>query len=171
MLLGPIGQLGYAVRDVDEWVEDFLAAGVGPWWTYRALAPDAFTYLGEASAARFDCAISFSGGLMLELIAPVDDHPSPYRDFLAAGREGLQHLCWFPDDADAAEARLREAGHRLVLDGHTGGFAFRYYEPASASGVAGRELVEIGRRDEATVRRHERMIATCAAWDGTTPRR
>jgi hypothetical protein len=169
--MGPIGQLGYAVLDVDRWVEDFLAAGVGPWWTYRALAPDEFVYRGEPTAARFDCAISFSGGLMLEVIAPVDDEPSPYRDFLASGREGLQHLCYFPDDADAAGRTLVDAGHRCVVDGHTGGFAFRYYEPVTAVGRAGRELVEIGRRDVATRRRHDAMVTVCADWDGRDPRR
>jgi hypothetical protein len=169
--MGPIGQLGYAVLDVDRWVEDFLAAGVGPWWTYRALAPAEFGFPGGPTAPRFDCAISFSGGLMLEVIAPVDDEPSPYRDFLASGREGLQHLCYFPDDADAAGRTLVDAGHRCVVDGHTGGFAFRYYEPVTAVGRAGRELVEIGRRDVATRRRHDAMVTVCADWDGRDPRR
>lgn len=170
--LGPIGQLGYAVCDVDAWVDDFLAAGVGPWWVYRALTPDEFVYLGAPTAARFDCAISFSGDLMLEIIAPVDDHPSPYRDFVAAGREGLQHVCYFPDDPVAAGEALRAAGHEPLVVGHTGGFRFWYWRPASAAGAAGREAVEIGARDEATLARHRTMIETCRAWDGTTrPRR
>lgn len=161
---GPIGQLGYAVEDVDAWMANYIAAGIGPWWVYRDMQADVYNYLGQPSAAHFACGISFSGPLMIEVIAPLDQHPSPYLDFLADGGAGLQHVCYFPADIEAATTHLLGAGYAQTVDGHSGGFAYRYFK---ASGV--RESIELGALDTATQARLDDQRAQCRQWDGTDP--
>lgn len=161
---GPIGQLGYAVHDVDLWIGNFLGAGVGPWWVYRNMRADVYDYLGARSTARFACGVSFSGPLMVEVIQPLDHEPSPYLDFLRAGREGLQHVCYFPDDFDAATAALLEQGCAQTVDGHTGGFAFRYFLRPGID-----ESIELGKLTPESRAGLEAQREVCAEWDGTDP--
>ena len=162
---GPVVQLGYAVRDIDAWMRNFVAAGVGPWWLNEDVRPQTFRYRGVETPARFACGISWSGPLMIEVIAPLDEHPSPYRDFVASGREGLQHVCYFPDDAEAARAELVSQGFAQIVDGRSGGFHFTYYERPGA----GLDAIEIGDIDAATRDRFAALQAECAAWDGSDP--
>ena len=162
-----MGQLGYAVKDVDAWVQTYLNAGIGPWWVNYEVRPEAFEYRGEESAAGFACAVSWSGPLMLELIQPLDDLPSPYRDFLATGREGLQHVAHFPSDyADASQALL-SGGYAQVLDGRSGGFRFTYFEPTGGNS----ETIELARLTPEAREGLDARQAICKAWDGTEPLR
>ena len=162
---GPIGQLGYAVHDVDAWIANYVAAGVGPWWYARDMQADVYEYNGAPSAAHFACAVSFSGPLMIELIKPLDDHPSPYLDYLNTGREGLQHLCYFPEDYDGATRNLVDSGYRQTVDGHSGGFAFRYFLKPDGTG----ESIELGNLTDDTRRGLAEQREVCARWDGSDP--
>ena len=162
MTVGQVAQLGYAVSDLEPWVEGYLAAGVGPWWVSRDMAPQRFEYRAAPSRARFDVAISFSGDLMIEVIQPLDEHPSPYRTFLEGGREGLQHLAFFPDDPEAWIAQVEAAGYRTCLDGASNGFHFTYFE----SPLAGGDTLELGRLSGPARSRLADLRAICAAWDG-----
>jgi len=55
-------------------------------------------------------AIANSGGLLIELIQQHDNSPTLYRNFLDAGREGLQHVSPWEEALDAVIARLKTAG-------------------------------------------------------------
>ena len=85
-LFGPLRQMGYVVLDVEaamkHWVE---VCGVGPWFYAERLPLTAFTYAGK----RYDdihvsIGLANSGDMQIELIQQRSDHPSMYRDFLAA---------------------------------------------------------------------------------------
>ena len=109
-VFGPMRQIGVVVRDLDaalrHWTE---ALGVGPFFVLPNLSPDGFRYRGEPSAPPLmSIALGNSGDMQVELIQQHDDHPSAYRDFLEAGREGVQHVsAWLnPDDYDATRTRL-----------------------------------------------------------------
>jgi catechol 2,3-dioxygenase-like lactoylglutathione lyase family enzyme len=162
---GDASQLGYAVRDLRPWVDAFVAAGVGPWWISRDMAPQRFEYRGEQSPARFDVAISWRGSLMIEIIRPVDSHPSPYRTFIDSGREGLQHVAFFPDDPDEWVERVTGAGYRMCLDGESGGFRFTYFEAPDPK----LDTLELGRLSEDARLRFAAMREICAVWDGRDP--
>jgi Glyoxalase/Bleomycin resistance protein/Dioxygenase superfamily len=99
-LFGPLRQMGFVVRDIDKamrhWVE---VCGVGPWYIAERLPLHGFWYKEQ----RFDdihltIALANSGEVQLELIQQRDDTPSMYRDFLAAGHEGLQHWSSWPEN-------------------------------------------------------------------------
>lgn len=167
MRLGSVGQLGYAVKAIEPWVDNYLAAGVGPWFVSRSTAASDFRYRGMPSAARFDVAISWSGMLQIELIAPVDDLPSPYLDYLNAKGEGLQHVCYFPEDCGAARSHLEARGYQHFVSGHNPGFAFNYYE--KPSGLP--EAIELAERSPSMVAGFDRLIEICRTWDGSEPMR
>ncbi len=98
---GAIRQNGYVVPDIESamghWVEDL---GVGPWYYIPSVRPKEFVYRGTPSNPEIAIALAFSGSLQIELIQPVDDAASAYRDFLEAGHRGLQHVSSWPDDYD-----------------------------------------------------------------------
>ena len=92
-LFGDMRQVGIVVRDIEaamrHWVE---ICGVGPWFYADRLAFTAFTYAGRRyDDAHISIALANSGDVQLELIQQRCDTPSMYRDFLAAGHEGMQH--------------------------------------------------------------------------------
>src|SRR3546814_14823926 len=61
-------------------------------------------------------ALAYSGDMMIELIRPGSD-PSPYRDFLDAGRRGVHHLGTVATDYDAQMAAARAAGIHVAVEG------------------------------------------------------
>ena len=91
-VFGPIRQNGYVVKDVraamDHWVK---VLGVGPWFYFDRVKIDWFRHRGAASNVELSIALANSGDLQVELIQQRNDVPSMYREFLGAGREGLQH--------------------------------------------------------------------------------
>ena len=65
-------------------------------------------------------ALANSGSLQIELIEQRNGAPSLYRDFLAAGREGLQHVAGWTADFDALLASAAERGHGVGQSGRIG---------------------------------------------------
>ena len=122
-LFGPVRQNGYVVRDLDRalwhWID---VMGVGPWFVFRKVELDWFRHRGAPSAPHLSIALANSGDLQLELIQQHDDAPTMYREFLDAGREGLQHVAFWSTDYQALFDRLLAEGYRL---GHEGRSAAR----------------------------------------------
>ena len=79
--------------------------------------------------------------MQIELIQPLDDEPSGYRDFLAAGNSGAHHHAWFCDDYRAQVAAAR-AGRAELQSGSWGAVHFVYYHPLEGEERIG-ELVEM----------------------------
>ena len=107
-LFGDFRQIGIVVRDIEaamnHWVE---VCGVGPWFYVDKLPLTAFSYRGERhDDIHISIALANSGEVQLELIQQRCDTPSMYRDFIAAGHEGMQHWSSWPTDYDA---RLQQA--------------------------------------------------------------
>lgn len=117
-LLGSAGQLGFVVRDIEaamnHWVDTF---GVGP-FLYLEKGPSqpvgATLYLGKTVHVETRLAFGFIGDLEIELIEQVNDAPSPYRESLAAGREGLHHLGFWVNDHRQACLNAEAAGYDPV---------------------------------------------------------
>jgi len=118
---GAVCQNGYVVRDIERamrhWTE---VLGVGPFFYFERVPIDGFTYRGEPSAIDVSIALANSGGLQIELIQQRNDAPSMYREFLAAGREGLQHIAYWTERFDAALGVVRAAGHEIEQSGCIG---------------------------------------------------
>jgi catechol 2,3-dioxygenase-like lactoylglutathione lyase family enzyme len=166
-LFGEIRQNGYVVRDIEaalrHWTERL---GVGPFFYFERVGIEDFRYRGEPSPLDVSIALANSGSLQIELIQPRNDAPSMYRDFLAAGCEGLQHVAFWTDAFDAELERSELGGYRVGQSGQIGeNGRFVYFETEAHPGSV-IELSEIS----GPKGRFFRHIAECAnGWDGRDP--
>ena len=91
-LFGSMRQVGIVVRDIEKAMRHWVVVGgVGPWFYAEQLPMDEFRYKGRIHDLKVSIALANSGDVQLELIQQRNDVPSLYRDFLAAGHEGMQH--------------------------------------------------------------------------------
>ena len=167
-LFGDIRQNGFVVRDIDaamkHWIERL---GVGPFFYLEKAPIEKFEYYGEPSDIDVSIALANSGPLQIELIQQRNDAPSMYRDFLAAGHEGLQHVAYWTDNFDEDFERIQKLGYTVGQAGEVGGPTGRmvYFDTEAHPGTV-IELSEISGPKGETFK----MIAEKArTWDGSNP--
>ncbi|MEW6645241.1 MAG: VOC family protein [Pseudomonadota bacterium] len=114
-ILGPSTQLGFVVRDLDAALDHWTGVlGIGPFLHFdkgTGRPPAASFYRGQEVVVETRLAFGYIGDVQIELIEQVNDAPSPYRDFIASGHEGLQHLGYWAYDFDDACRRVEAAGY------------------------------------------------------------
>lgn len=166
-IFGEIRQNGYIVHDLDaamrHWAEDL---GIGPWYDTGAMSAELW-YRGEPTEARAAIALANSGELQIELIQPLDDKPSPYRDFLDANGDGLQHLSTWPDAAqyDEALAVHKAAGGKVLFEGRAGRTRFVYLETGGHDGT----VMEMADLSPGSQRLFAAIREQARGWDGSDP--
>lgn len=166
-LFGPLRQMGFVVFDVERamrhWVE---VCGVGPWFHARDAVIPEFTYRGtRQDGLRLSLALANSGEVQVELIQQLCDTPSMFRDFLATGREGLQHWAAWPEDYDGLYRRALAGGLAVAQEGVLGRGRFAYLATEGHPGT----VVEIVEPTPARLLGRERIRAAALGWDGTDP--
>lgn len=164
----PIDQLGYVVPDIGAAMERWLGQlDVGPFFHLPRPPLGGLRYRGRPTDAAIAVALTYAGDLQVELIQPLDDHPSPYRDFALAQGSGLHHVARFAPDFDAAVAARAAAGRDPVYEGHglTPDQRFAYFEAGSNGEGTVEEVVELA----GVGGFFEHIRSACAAWDGTAP--
>ena len=127
-----VDHIGIAVPSLDE-ARPFWEGALGLRFHPREELPD----------QRVAVAMGQAGETRIELLEPLDEG-SPIARFLAGHRPGLHHIALAVEDLEAALARLRAAGARLIDETPrpgAGGTRVAFVHPASASGVL-LELVE-----------------------------
>lgn len=164
---GSIAQLGYVVRDIDASIAGFVRSGIGPWFLLRDVKPENFSYKGAPSGMAMDVAVANSGDIQIELIMPTNAAPSMYRDFLDAGREGLQHFAYWSKDYQALYDRALAAGFSVGQEGQLGGPSgrFAYLETEHHPGTC----VEISDLGGAKAALFDYVKTAAAHWDGANP--
>ncbi len=166
-IFGEIRQNGYVVRDIEAalkyWTETL---GVGPFFYIERVPVEDFCYRGRPSPVDLSIALANSGDLQIELIQQRNDAPSMYREFLAAGHEGLQHVAFWTESYDADLDRARTAGFEVGQSGCIGsGGRFVYFAAESHPGTV-IELSEIS----GPKGRFFAHVRECAArWNGSDP--
>jgi hypothetical protein len=166
-LFGAIRQNGYVVRDIEAAMRHWSGVlGVGPWF-YAPHAPiQDFTYRGQPSEPDVAIALANSGPLQLELIQQHNDAPSLYRDFLAAGNEGLQHIAYWTETFAADRQRAIDLGFTVGHEGVTGRYGpFVYFETADHPGTT-LELSDVGGLKQ---KLFDLIEAAARNWDGKDP--
>ena len=164
---GPIRQNGYVVNDIDAALDHWTRVlGVGPFFYFERVPIEDFRHRGEPSAVEASIALANWGDLQIELIQQRNDAPSMYREFLEAGREGLQHVaCWY-DDLDGV---LREVAERGIAIGQSGTIGergrFVYLDTEAHPGT----VVELSEISGAKGRFFDHVRQSAAQWDGTDP--
>jgi len=166
-IFGAIRQNGYVVRDIEAAMAHWSAVlGVGPWF-YTTHAPiQNFTYRGSPSDVDVAIALANTGPLQIELIQQHNDAPSLYRDFLAAGQEGLQHVAYWTENFAAERQRAIDLGFRVGHEGVTGAYGpFVYFESSGHHGTV-LELSDIGGLKR---KLFAQIVAAADDWDGSDP--
>ena len=166
-IFGDLRQNGYVVRDVEaamrHWTE---VLGVGPFFYFERVPIEDFRYRGEPSPLEVSIALANSGALQIELIQQRNDAPSMYRDFLAAGREGLQHVAYWTESFDQDLARYEKAGHGIGQSGRIGESGrFVYLDTEAHPGT----VVEISEISGPKGRFFAHIAERARDWDGSDP--
>ena len=109
--LPPADQVGFVVRDLKAAMALYDPL-FGPFSTMDG-SVRACDYRGRVEDVGLNIAFGRSGDLEIELIEWVSGH-SPHREFLERGREGMHHLRFRVDDADAWIAKLKAVGYEAI---------------------------------------------------------
>ena len=164
---GPIRQMGYVVRDIQAamhaWAERLR---IGPWYYNPRLPLDTYSFRGvDYGDMHMSYALANSGDMQIELIQQRCDTPSLYLEHLEQRGEGLQHLCVWPEDYNAAYAIAKASGLAPAQEGRFGPIRFCYFEDAAHGGTCMEmsEMVPMRRPGIARIRE------AAANWDGTDP--
>lgn len=167
--LGKRMQLGFVVSDLDVamkyWTETLK---VGPFVVFEKAAGDRrITYRGKITRMDMSIAFAYVGDVLIELVMQINDEPSPYKDFLESGREGLQHIAFWPPDFAAACADLEKSGFSEICSFYfaDGTRNVAYYEPPAFIGT----MVEIVPWTDARASYFGRMKSLADGWDGSRP--
>jgi hypothetical protein len=90
-----------------------------------------------------------------------------YRDFLASGREGLQHMSYWTTAYQADFDRYLSLGFKIGQEGEIGGpqGRFVYFDTETHPGT----VVEVSDISGTKGAFFERIKQAAAAWDGSRP--
>lgn len=169
--VGRVVQIAFVPRDFDAALHYWTKlVGAGPFYYLDHIELDNTRYRGAPARVDLSAALGYWGDIQIELVRQHDDSPSIYRDWLNAGREGVQHIGVVLDDYDAFDgvhARLCGEGGDPVME----------TEIVNATRAAyfrmpGEEpLVEILALRPHFVKLWDHMRATSRNWDGRDPLR
>ncbi len=145
MKMGKIGQVGIVVKDVAaaaKWISDNL--GVGP-FTMVDFTGGRAEYKGKTTAYKSKVAICGHEGLALELMQPYEGQTIQNDpDYLPPGGQGLHHLGWFVQDAEALAKQWEDEGGKVVQRSWPNENAMTIYlETREYSGILV-ELIQVG---------------------------
>jgi len=109
--LGTLDQVGFVVADMDEGVARY-APLFGP-FSVMDPGPMTWDYRGRPEQSHILVAFCNAGPIEIELIQWVAG-PTPHKEFLDAGREGMHHLRYSVVDLDAALANAATVGYHAI---------------------------------------------------------
>ena len=166
-LFGEMRQIGIVVRDIEaamnHWVD---VCGVGPWFFTDKLPVTAFSYRGgNFDDIHLSIALANSGDVQLELIQQRCDTPSMYRDFLAAGYEGMQHWSSWPVDYEDKLQHALSAGYSVGQQGDSARGRFVYLWDEGHPGT----VIEMAHMTPTRKSIFDAIRAAAVGWDGTDP--
>src|SRR5580704_2427300 len=109
--LPPLAQIGFVVRDIQESMDKYDRL-YGPWLQLDGSVQGA-TYRGRTADVQLKVVIGHSGPLEIELIQWLSGD-SPHREFIELGREGMHHVQYRVEEADAWITRLEPLGYQPI---------------------------------------------------------
>ena len=166
-LFGEMRQIGIVVRDIHAAMHHWVnVCGVGPWFYADKLPLTEFSYRGTRhDDIHVSIALANSGEVQLELIEQRCDTPSMYRDFLAAGHEGMQHWSSWPEDYDARLKAALGSGMSIGQNGNSARGRFVYLWDEGHPGT----VIEMADMTADRARIFAAVRDAAAAWDGKDP--
>lgn len=166
--MGGIAQTAFVVPDlmaaVDRWVKDMKA---GPFHILPNFLVPGQTYRGEESRADITIAMGFAGHMLIELIQPLDDHPSVYRETIQKRGYGFHHFGMACADVDADSLAYQARGYHEAFRASvpTGGEVV-YLDNGTGADWGFLELLPVTPGMDETF---TRFWKASQDWDGTDP--
>lgn len=160
-------QTAFVVPDLRAAINRYVnEARIGPWFLLDRLDSSEGSYRGAPSRSAITLAMAFSGGLQIELIQPLDDQPSVYKELIDARGHGFHHFGKVVTDLDAETERLRACGHDEVfrMPVPTGGDVVYFDAKGALPGFL--EIFEGTPGMEAAFTRFQQASV---GWDGSDP--
>lgn len=169
--IGRVVQIAFVPGDFDAALHYWTRViGAGPFYHLDHILLDNTRYRGAPAAVDLSAALGYWGDIQIELVRQHDDSPSIYRDWLDAGREGVQHIGVVLDDYDAfdsAHARLCAQGGDPVMETEiVNATRAAYFQMPGED-----PLVEILALKPHFLKLWDHMRRTAATWDGSDPLR
>ncbi|MEH6593659.1 MAG: VOC family protein [Halioglobus sp.] len=126
LALPPCDQVGFVVKDMAAALALYEPL-FGPFSTMDP-GPMTYDYRGRQEECDMKLAFGKSGDLEIELIQWVSGH-SPHREFIDAGREGMQHLRFIVQNLEEKVAEAEALGYESIWSKRYGeGLAVAYLE-------------------------------------------
>jgi methylmalonyl-CoA/ethylmalonyl-CoA epimerase len=162
---GPIRQIAWVVRDLEESVANWLRlSGVGPWTCFRNVAMTG-VYRGQAVKVRMHVALGYQDGMEIELIEDLRSGPSPYCTPAGAPLIGMHHVAWFSDDVAADVARGRARGMSVSFEAANAVTRVAYLEDPGEPKL----LLEFIEMNAVMRAGFDARLAAARAWQGGDP--
>ena len=162
-VFGSAVQQGYVVPDIDAAMRHWIARGVGPFFVEH-LKDFAGELDGQAVTLELKAAFSYSGDQQIEVIQPIGDAPSIYRQYLGTHPDGgLQHLAYWCDDIAEKLAEAEDRGLDFVVR-QTYGDRHAYIDSVDQPGV----MLQLMKRGEQIDRLFAIIRDGVDTWDGST---
>jgi hypothetical protein len=110
--MGGIAQTAYVVEDLRASIDRFVKdTGAGPFFVLDNFLVPGQIYRGGESRADITIAMGFAGHMLIELIQPLDDHPSVYQETIRHRGYGFHHFGIACADVDAASRNYQSRGY------------------------------------------------------------
>ena len=160
-------QMAYVVQDIraamEQWVSQLR---VGPWFLLEHFTGVNPVYRGQPSRAEVALAMSFAGHMNIELIQPLNDAPSVYREVIERRGYGFHHWGKATTQFDRDLAQYRSGGHEVgfICEVPSGGRVAYMDTTRTLPGFV--ELIELGGAFEPVF---SRFYRASIGWDGTDP--
>lgn len=159
-------QHGYVVRDLEAsfayWQQTMRA---GPFFVVDN-ALEGLVYRGQPTAVTWTTALTYAGGMLIEIIRQNDESPSIYREQLDAQGPGFHHFMLKVPDFDAALARFVRSGAMPAFGRMgSGGERFMYVDTRATLGC----FVELYDMLPGTLDLFQRIREAHETWDGKDP--
>lgn len=163
-----VAQTAFIVPDLQEaiarWTADFKA---GPFYVLPNLLVPGQIYRGEPSTADVTLAMGFAGHMMIELIQPLDNNPSVYKETRDKRGYGFHHFGMACDDVDASSREYQKNGYEEAYRAAvpTGGEVV-YLDNGTGAEWGFLELLPVTPGMDETF---TRFWETSKNWDGSDP--
>lgn len=141
--IGGVVQTAFVVADIRASIAHFQRdCGAGPFFLLDHFLGEGQVYRSAPATADVTIAMGFAGHMQIELIQPLDEEPSVYRETITARGYGFHHFGIGFTDVDAALPDYLDRGYTLAFRAPvpTGG-SVAYIESREADAPGFLELI------------------------------
>lgn len=114
---GKIFKLGYTVPNLERAVQQFATQlEIGGWLVIEKFTYAQMRYRGGPGELAVSLAVAYQDNMMYELMQPLSDSPSIFKDAIDAAGYGFHHFCLVVGQIDAEIDKYRKRGFELATE-------------------------------------------------------